>query len=186
MAEDSRPLVEAILIDNHEGIEGDTAFKFRKGGLKNYENMQMVFVKGFGFKQINEHKDMHTNVLVNFFDHKKAKTVEPVKNPDQCCLKCLIKAHDFSQTDCFLFCISTHGFQKDGKSFVKFLGSSDTRNPKVNVNKIVDLFSDKKCPELAGKPRILMFDACRNDKNFQGKKEFPSFNYLMYTSCKCT
>jgi len=174
MAENSRPLVEAILIDN-EGIESDTAFKFRKGGLKNYENMQIVFVKGFGFKQINEHEDMHTNVLVNKYDHKKATTVEPVKKPDQCCLKCLIKAHDFRQTDCLLFCISTHGFQKDGNSFVKFLGSSDTRNPKVNVNKIVDLFSDDNCPGLAGKPRILMFDACRNDKKFQGKKELSIF-----------
>jgi len=185
MAGNSRPLLEAILISN-VGSE-ETKFRFRKGGLKNYENMQMVFAKGFGFKQINAFKGMNTDVLVNKYYHNAAKKGEPVTPHDQCCLKCLIKAHDFSQTDCFLFCISTHGFQKDGKSFVKFLDGPNTRNPKVNVNNIIDLFSDANCPTLAGKPRILIFDACRSDKKFPGNKDLSIFNlFNVYISCKCT
>jgi len=199
MAGNSRPLLEAILISNvgSEGVnlnpvasEGsmETKFRFRKGGLKNYENMQMVFAKGFGFKQINACCNMNTDVLVNKYYHKAAKKgVKPVTPHDQCCLKCLIKAHDFSQTDCFLFCISTHGFQKDGESFVKFLDGPNTRNPKVNVNNIIDLFSDANCPTLAGKPRILIFDACRSDKKFPGNKDLSIFNlFNVYISCKCT
>jgi len=168
MAGNSRPLLEAILIVN-EGIEGDTAFKFRKGGLKNYENMKMVFVKGFGFKQINVRENMVTDVFVDKYEHKR----KDKDNPDQCCLKCLIESHDFSQTDCFLFCISTHGFQEKGKSFVSFLGRKNKKNPNVSVNKIVDLFSDDNCPGLAGKPRILMFDACRGDGDFKGNVDCP-------------
>jgi len=152
MARNGRPLLEAILISN-------------ENGKKSFENMEMVFLNDLGFQQINKREDICTNVHASKWDHKTTMTDESVKKPDECCLKCLIRGHDFSRTDCFLFCISTHGAQRKGESFVVFLGDKNTA---VNVNAIIDLFSDANCPELAGKPRILMFDACRGDEKFQG------------------
>jgi len=172
MAGNNRPLLEAILISN-EGKQNDntTAFPYRSGGAKNFENMKMIFLSGFGFQQINVREDMNTNVHVNKWDHKAAKTGDRVNNLDQCCLKCLIRGHDFSRTDCFLFCISTHGDQDNGVSFVWFLDDDDVG---VKVNDIIDVFSDANCPGLAGKPRILMFDACRGDAKFPGNEGCPT------------
>nr|CAB3227923.1 caspase-6 [Phallusia mammillata] len=58
---------------------------------------------------------------------------------------------DHSNSDCFMFAILSHG--DNGCIY----GTDGT----IRIKQLVDKFRGDKCPSLAGKPKIFMFQACR-------------------------
>jgi len=67
---------------------------------------------------------------------------------------------DHSDCDCFVMCVLSHG--EDGYLY--------TRDTVYSHNEIWNLFSARKCPTLAGKPKLFFFQACRGSKLDPGVK----------------
>ena len=71
-----------------------------------------------------------------------------------------IRRTDHRDYDCFVCCILSHG-QNDEEVF----GSDGVVN---NIKDLTGLFTGVKCPSLAGKPKVFLFQACRGHQQMDG------------------
>ncbi|XP_035664233.1 caspase-8-like [Branchiostoma floridae] len=74
---------------------------------------------------------------------------------------------DFSQYDCFICCIMSHGAL--GKVF-----SSD--NVGIDICELIKPMETQRCPSLAGKPKLFFIHACQGDRT-QGKTTRSDFTH---------
>lgn len=65
---------------------------------------------------------------------------------------------DHSQNDCILFVILSHGH----------MGSFSTYDSFYMLDDLFNAFTADKCPTLAGKPKIFIIQACRNNRDDRG------------------
>ena len=73
------------------------------------------------------------------------------------------QAADHSERDCFMFMISTHGLEqrnpRKGGDLDHALVCADDQL--IFTSSIVEMFNDRNCPSLKGKPKIFIIQACR-------------------------
>ncbi|XP_052769249.1 uncharacterized protein LOC128209307 isoform X2 [Mya arenaria] len=83
-----------------------------------------------------------------------------IKDPKECgCLRCKVRVKaGKSEAKYFLCAISSHGVEREGQMSILF---SDEKF--FSLNDIIEIFSDKFCPELKGKIKIFIIQACRSD-----------------------
>ncbi|WAR19169.1 CASP2-like protein [Mya arenaria] len=83
-----------------------------------------------------------------------------IQDPKECgCLQCKVRVKaGNSESKYFLCAISSHGEEIDGQMSIQF---SDGQF--FPLNDIIEKFSDKACPELKGKIKIFLIQACRKD-----------------------
>lgn len=78
--------------------------------------------------------------------------------------------HDHSDSDCFMFVISTHGLERPNPSangkLDHVLVCSDDQF--IFTSSILDMFSDRNCPTLKNKPKMFFIQACRGEKYDEG------------------
>ncbi|XP_078686435.1 caspase-1-like [Branchiostoma floridae x Branchiostoma belcheri] len=118
-----------VIINNIEFEELET----RKGADKDTQRLQKVFE------------------CLNF-------TVKVFTNLDNAGMIKVMKDHgkmNFSQYDCFVCCIMSHGAL--GKVF-----SSD--NVGIDICELIKPMETKRCPSLVGKPRLFFIHACQGDR----------------------
>lgn len=65
-----------------------------------------------------------------------------------------VKLFDFSECDCLLIAVLSHGEQ----------GVIYAKNMSYSTNVLFDRFTPDKCPSLAGKPKLFIIQACQGDK----------------------
>ncbi|XP_067672898.1 caspase-3-like isoform X1 [Haliotis asinina] len=84
-----------------------------------------------------------------------------------------VSQEDHSQCDCLAVAITSHGekySQVDPKRY-NVLIDRDTilgSQGAVYTEELVEMFSDRNCPSLTGKPRIFLLQACRGERLDQG------------------
>jgi len=161
----------AIMLTNVGIPEDNTVFPYRKAGERDLDNMRAIFVHGFGFPLLNQ-SYYNTNVPVRRWNHKwaDAKRQYGDTRPNQapCCISCLVRNSDFRNVDTVLLYISTHGVQSKGELKLQFLSEYADEDTMVPIQEVVDLLSDRSCPTLKGKQRIVILQACRADAAYQG------------------
>ncbi|WAR19168.1 hypothetical protein MAR_001006, partial [Mya arenaria] len=83
-----------------------------------------------------------------------------IKDPKECgCLQCKVRVKaGKSEAKYFLCAINSHGAERKGQMSILF--SDEQFFP---LNDIIEKFSDKACPELKGKIKIFIIQACRGD-----------------------
>lgn len=112
--------------------------KTRKGAEKDKENLVTLF-RELGY-------------LVFYFEDR----TQPQFNS---LMKQLLASDYLKDIDSFVFCLHTHGNMVDTDTIMKFYDGTWT-----TVEKIVGLFSNEKCKDLAGKPKVFLFPFCRGDE----------------------
>ncbi|XP_019621031.1 PREDICTED: uncharacterized protein LOC109467467 isoform X2 [Branchiostoma belcheri] len=70
---------------------------------------------------------------------------------------------DHSVNDCFLVCIMSHGSQ--GKVY----GSDGVG---LDLQDLTEPLTERSCPNLAGKPKVFLIQACRGDCNVNANRDF--------------
>lgn len=75
-------------------------------------------------------------------------------------IKRLAKSKYLRGVDSFVMCIGSHGYMIGDDTFVN-LENGDA----INVDEIVELFSDESCEILRGKPKVFLFNCCRKKYN---------------------
>lgn len=65
-----------------------------------------------------------------------------------------VAKEDHSNNDCLLIAFMTHG---TGEALASY-------NRDFELESVIDIFSDARCPTLKGKPRIFLIQSCRGDK----------------------
>lgn len=89
-------------------------------------------------------KKLHFNVS-EYQDLKEAKLMEVLRNASD---------QDYSNHDCFVIVIMTHGD-------VDVLWANDKT---YRVSELWEPFTGENCPSLIGKPKLIFIQACRGDK----------------------
>lgn len=154
---DQRPL-KGMLI-SIVNIMGER-FEPRPGAKADYDNVFEVFNKIFDFGERNA--IYRENLCVSDFSHKLRVDYPDIEStPGNCrCVCCLLKTTDFSNVDCVVFHISSHGCEIDGETMISFVQGS-----LLPLSEIYLALSDSECPALQDKPRILIIQACRSAPN---------------------
>ncbi|XP_054735283.1 caspase Dronc-like [Anastrepha obliqua] len=90
-------------------------------------------------------------------------------------LEQLLKSDYTRKTECFILALMSHGeLNSKDKERIEFSDGSV-----IKVEEIRDRFSNKRCPNLVGKPKVLIFPFCRgytSDSGVQGKLETDSIS----------
>ena len=110
------------------------ALRQRLGTNKDAENLQKLFT-WLGFDTKLPYKDLTGKEM--------GQTLEDVARMDH------------SNYDCLMVAILSHGKARDIVS-----GKSGS----ISIKNILEVFSDQKCPTLAGKPKIFIIQACRGKR----------------------
>ncbi|WAR02571.1 hypothetical protein MAR_009129 [Mya arenaria] len=166
----------AIIFGNYGTPDNSNTFQFRKGGEKDLDNVQSVFIKSLGFDWLN--KDNSHNLFINQWDHTKIRASGQIGNCRKC-LKCLIKNTDFKRYKYFVLAISSHGFSEKGEQFVQFLSSTDYAL--LSLSEVLEAISDKQCPTLAANHGFVIVQACRTDSEFPDLAEDHGVVFNLYT-----
>lgn len=106
----------------------------RPGTNEDAENLQGLF-SWLNFDTKRPYKDLTGNEM--------RQTLEEVADMDH------------SNYDCLMVAILSHGVKGDVVS---------GRVGNISIKQIIEVFSDQKCPTLAGKPKIFIIQACRGRK----------------------
>ena len=106
----------------------------RRGTNEDEENLQKLF-RWLGFDTKRPYKDLTGK--------KMGQTLEDVARMDH------------SNCDCLMVAVLSHGLKGDIVS-----GKSGS----ISIKNILEVFSDQKCPTLAGKPKIFIIQACRGKR----------------------
>nr|XP_034304251.1 caspase-1 [Crassostrea gigas] len=80
-----------------------------------------------------------------------------------------IRDYVTAESDCFACVISSHGMEGQVRTstpgvrepFIRTEHSINTRDGVVSTNKLLELFSDRNCRPLKGKPKMFFIQACR-------------------------
>ncbi|KAL3883639.1 hypothetical protein ACJMK2_029881 [Sinanodonta woodiana] len=116
-------------------------YEYRSGAEKDLIYLKSVFVDKLGFQQLNKGNDLNLSLVELDNGIKKAISM------------------DYSNTDFFVFAISTHGEERPRGSdqFEHALLCADDQY-KFTIDVIRKIGG---CPNLAGKPKIFFIQACR-------------------------
>ncbi|XP_014299273.1 caspase-2 isoform X2 [Microplitis demolitor] len=144
MKSNPRGLALIITLINYVDTDRD-----RSGGIIDHENLISLYTQ-MGF-EVHDRKDLTADEISDevkkFSQLKKLRTVD----------------------SCFVI-ISGHGDStENGESLIQGVdhtGVASTQHREIKCDKIVNYFSAENCPNLAGKPKIFIFQACRG-KNKQ-------------------
>lgn len=137
-------------------IHGQTSnFEERPGA--EYDQINIAYMmKALNFTCINEKNQV--DLKAEDWDHRKSNKAWENKIPEKfCCILCSIKLTNYSDMECFLLAVSSHGKEitepeilfKDGKY--------------IKLSEIIEALSDENCNSLRNKPRIILLQACRSD-----------------------
>lgn len=94
---------------------------------------------------------------IKVYNNKTAEEVKTIVNKEA--------VKDFSEMDCFVCCILSHGTKE------MLSGKYGTKHSDGNyfLENVIDPFLGENCPSLAGKPKIFIVNACRgDDRGFEG------------------
>ncbi|XP_046568751.1 caspase-3-like, partial [Haliotis rubra] len=134
----------AVIINNEEFDRKSKLFD-REGAKQDARNLKKLF-KHLGF-QIKYYKNLTARQMVN--------TLQTFAGT---------KTYDMNQVDCFACAILSHGHnntlsQMPEKEDLIF----GTDGKPVLTRHLLSIFNDEYCPELQGKPRLFLLQACRGN-----------------------
>ncbi|XP_057336232.1 caspase-2-like [Microplitis mediator] len=139
-----RGLVLIITLINYIDADRD-----RSGGIVDHENLISLYTQ-MGL-EVHERKDLTADEISD--EAKKFSQLGKLRS-----------------VDCCFVVISGHGdSNENGESVIQGVdhtGVASTQHREITCNKIIDYFSAENCPNLAGKPKVFIFQACRG-KNKQ-------------------
>ena len=134
------------LIINIINFDGNEDAK-RNGSEKNVELIKEAF-EYHGF-QVNDYCDLNNNQVLDLID-------EQVNNK-----KC-------KSFDAFVLYINTHGIHDTilcKNSYEKNEKDEIVITKTIHFHEIIELFKDENCEYLLDKPKLIIFDCCRNGKS---------------------
>ncbi|XP_045139398.1 putative ankyrin repeat protein RF_0381 isoform X2 [Portunus trituberculatus] len=122
---------------------------YRKGAVWDSKKVEKLFAK-MGYQ-------------VNSYHNKKYQETIDILNSFR-------RSEEMAKVDCIVVCVLSHGIRHD--TFM----TSDNRL--MTVDEIHSYFTDDKCPHLKGKPKLFLFNYCRDtnsqdDLKTQGSRENP-------------
>ncbi|RWS27881.1 caspase-like protein [Leptotrombidium deliense] len=126
------------IIFNHKTFMPTTKCRDRNGTDIDGERLSRIF--GILKFDVEEHKDPTLSEIISILS--KASEM------------------DYSDTDCFVCCVLTHGEQ----------GSLWAKDRQYHIETLFQYFKGDKCPSLAGKPKLFFIQACQGDKLDPGVK----------------
>lgn len=130
----------------------------RYGAKEDAQNLVYVFETKLKMQLFGEkiHDNVHMEEYNNnpFWIHNESTRTCS-------CLTCLIRKADYTDSECFLLAISSHGVRHDGEQEVCM--SDEASADRLKLSDIIKALSDDQCPSLIGKPRILILTVCRAD-----------------------
>uniref|UniRef100_A0A0B7AYD5 Caspase family p20 domain-containing protein n=1 Tax=Arion vulgaris TaxID=1028688 RepID=A0A0B7AYD5_9EUPU len=142
------------LIINNEDFSGSKNFGPRPGSSYDATALYQTF-RNLGFKVL---------VKTNLTARQMLEVLKLVKDD-----------YDHANADCFVCSILTHGDEVISKDASERMGLRvrqdllfGTDGAAVPTRHVVELFSDKYCPGLQGKPRLFFLQACRGSKYDHG------------------
>lgn len=134
-----------------------SGFPKRNGAKQDSINLQSI-IHHLDFECINA--NYNENLSISDWDHRvksrfsKAGTTYTSQN---CCISCHIQSLNHSNSECFLLAISSHGQEITEPEI--FFSDNNT----LKLSQIFETLNNENCPSLAGKPKIILLQACRNN-----------------------
>lgn len=164
----------AILIVNIQPIDRaeeeesgkEALFTYRDGAEDEISNMQLAF-EGLGFEWVNKEREWHRDLTIDKWDHRRKQEATNKTQSDtviECCLVCRIQKLNHSDYENFVLAFASHGKEVDETEIMFCDGES------LYLSEIYNVLSDKNCPSLQGKPKILVLAVCRVASNNPGSR----------------